>query len=237
VYPLLFAFINFHRQETQPAIPEVPQGLDAGTESVRARSIELIGQYSKGLDAIIKKLNADKDAKTKKQIVLEEELASVDIIYFFSLIAHSICANRKTSNSSCQVLSLPYSHTLSEADPAKRAALEKEIAQVKKDLEDIQIALKSAEDNKKKYSVPIYAISDTTKKIGDALVKGPQVLKAVLTDVFQSVRIFCFSLVQCFDIVLYDRCTRMLVKSSNCSRMAPRLIKLAAVSSALISRC
>ena len=80
MHPLLFAFINFRRQQTQSAIPEVPQGLATDSEIITAKSLELIGQYYY-FDAIINRLNDAKEEKTRKQDELEKELESVDIIY------------------------------------------------------------------------------------------------------------------------------------------------------------
>ena len=86
---IINAFINFHQQQTQSSIPEVPQGLATSTESVCAKLLKLISQYSKDLDRIIKNLNTDKEAKTKKQGDLEKELESVDIIYYYFPLDHS----------------------------------------------------------------------------------------------------------------------------------------------------
>ena len=74
----------------------------------------------------------------------------------------------------------------------KRANLKKEIAEIKKQLEDNQVALDRAEEEKKKYLDASSPITEITKKISIALVKGPQVLKSALTDVFQSVRFSIF---------------------------------------------
>lgn len=72
----------------------------------------------------------------------------------------------------------------------KRDALKKEIAVVEKALANIDIDLSSAEADKKKYLDS--PISDIAKKINDAVVKGPEALKSVLTDVFNSVRFSVF---------------------------------------------
>ena len=72
----------------------------------------------------------------------------------------------------------------------KREALKKEIAEVKKQLEDNQVALDPEEE--KKYLDASSPITDIIKKISIALVKGPQVLRSALTDVFQSARFSVF---------------------------------------------
>ena len=171
----------------------MPKELATGAESVLAKALEFIQQSLKDLDAKINKLTTEKEADTKKQADLEKELESVNITCILWLLIRFVQIGKHLF----VTLLFNFSHHRTDildraGEYKKREALKKDIADVKKQLEENQAALDHAEEEKKKYLDAASPISDITKKISIALAKGPQELKSALSDVFPSVRFSVF---------------------------------------------